>query len=159
MADAQESASGIPALAQLLVTQAVYREEAPRPRRESFIELTAARFVYNICVMERSGYRRADGKRLDATFAALAHPIRRAILERLSSGEASVADLADPFSISQPAISRHLRVLEQAGLISTSADAQRRPRKLDPRPLAEAARWLVTHREFWKAPSNASTAC
>jgi DNA-binding transcriptional ArsR family regulator len=89
--------------------------------------------------------------RLDATFAALADPTRRAILARLASGEASVAELAKPFAMSQPAISKHLKVLERAGLISHTASAQRRPRRLEAEPLAEATRWLERYREFWEA--------
>jgi len=89
--------------------------------------------------------------RLDATFAALADPTRRAILARLASGEASVMQLAEPFDMSQPAISKHLRVLERAGLVSRGRDAQRRPRKLEAKPLAEATEWLERYREFWEA--------
>ena len=85
------------------------------------------------------------------TFAALANPTRRAILARLASGEVSVNELAEPFSMSQPAVSRHLKVLERAGLISTGSDAQRRPRRLEARPLAEASAWLEAYREFWEA--------
>ena len=88
--------------------------------------------------------------RLDATFAALADPTRRAILARLASGEASVMELAEPFAMSQPAISKHLKVLERAGLISRGLDAQRRPRRLEARPLAEATDWLERYREFWE---------
>lgn len=88
---------------------------------------------------------------LDATFAALADSTRRAILARLASGEASVAELAEPFSMSQPAISKHLKVLERAGLISRGRDAQRRPRRLDAKPLAEANEWLERYRQFWEA--------
>ena len=88
--------------------------------------------------------------RLDATFAALADPTRRAIIARLASGEASVNELAEPFAMSQPAISKHLKVLERAGLISRSRDAQRRPRKLEPKPLAEATAWLEKYRRFWE---------
>ena len=88
---------------------------------------------------------------LDATFAALADPTRRAILARLASGEASVMELAEPFAMSQPAISKHLKVLERAGLISRGSDAQRRPRKLEARPLADATEWLERYREFWEA--------
>jgi DNA-binding transcriptional ArsR family regulator len=88
--------------------------------------------------------------RLDATFAALADPTRRAILARLASGEASVAELAEPFAMSQPAISKHLKVLERAGLISSGLDAQRRPRRLEARPLAEATEWLERYRQFWE---------
>jgi DNA-binding transcriptional ArsR family regulator len=88
---------------------------------------------------------------LDATFAALADPTRRAILARLATGEASVAELAEPFAMSQPAISKHLKVLERAGLISRSKDAQRRPRKLEAKPLAEATRYLENYRRHWEA--------
>jgi len=87
---------------------------------------------------------------LDATFAALADPTRRAILARLALGDASVNELARPFAMSQPAISRHLKVLEQAGLISSGQDAQRRPRKLEARPLAEVSEWLENYRRFWE---------
>jgi DNA-binding transcriptional ArsR family regulator len=87
--------------------------------------------------------------RLSATFAALADPTRRAILARLATGQASVTDLAKPFAMSQPAISKHLRVLERAGLISRGRDAQRRPRRLEPKPLAEANEWLENYRRYW----------
>src|SRR3977135_3410907 len=87
---------------------------------------------------------------LNAPFAALADPTRRAILARLASGEASVNELAEPFSMSQPAISKHLKVLERAGLISRGRDAQRRPRQLEARPLAEATKWLEGYRRFWE---------
>ena len=87
---------------------------------------------------------------LDVTFAALADPTRRAILARLASGEASVAELAKPFAMSQPAISKHLKVLERAGLISPGRDAQRRPRRLEAKPLAEATGWLEGYRQFWE---------
>jgi DNA-binding transcriptional ArsR family regulator len=86
---------------------------------------------------------------LDATFAALADPTRRAILARLASGEASVNDLCEPFNMTQPAISKHLKVLERAGLISRSRDAQRRPRRLEPAPLKEIADWVENYRQFW----------
>jgi DNA-binding transcriptional ArsR family regulator len=88
--------------------------------------------------------------RLDATFAALADRTRRAILARLASGAASVTELAEPFAMSQPAISKHLKVLERAGLISRGRDAQRRPRRLEGKPLAEATRWLERYRRFWE---------
>jgi DNA-binding transcriptional ArsR family regulator len=87
--------------------------------------------------------------RLDATFAALADPTRRAILARLASGEASVNDLARPFAMSQPAISKHLKVLERAGLVSRGQDAQRRPRRIEGKPLAEATEWLERYRKIW----------
>jgi DNA-binding transcriptional ArsR family regulator len=88
--------------------------------------------------------------RLDATFSALADPTRRAILARLSSGEASVNELAEPFAMSQPAISKHLKVLERAGLITRGRDAQRRPCRLEAQPLAEANAWLETYRRYWE---------
>ena len=90
-------------------------------------------------------------RRLDATFAALADPTRRAILARLALGEASVAELAEPFDMSQPAVSRHLKVLQDAGLISAGQDAQRRPRRLEAAPLAAATAWLEGYRKFWEA--------
>ena len=86
--------------------------------------------------------------RLDRTFAALADPTRRAILARLASGEATVTELMKPFAMSQPAISKHLRVLEQSGLISRGRDAQRRPRRLEAHPLAEANAWLERYRQI-----------
>src|SRR5882757_3900007 len=100
--------------------------------------------------MEHVGYVQSGTGHLDATFAALADPTRRAILARLASGEASVGDLAEPFAMSQPAISKHLRVLERAGLISRGRDAQRRPRRLEPKPLAAASEWLENYRQFWE---------
>ena len=87
---------------------------------------------------------------LDATFAALADPTRRAILARLIQGEASVMELAEPFAMSQPSISKHLKVLEAAGLISRGRDAQRRPCRLEARPLAEANDWLERYRKIWE---------
>jgi len=83
---------------------------------------------------------------LDATFLALAHPTRRAILARLARGEASVTELAAPFAMSQPAISKHLKVLERARLISVGQDAQRRPRRIEAQPLADASAWLERYR-------------
>src|SRR5262245_37177437 len=88
--------------------------------------------------------------RLDATFAALADPTRRAILARLTAGEASVTELAAPFDMSQPAVSKHLKVLERAGLISRGRDAQRRPCRLEARPLKAATDWLEGYRRFWE---------
>src|SRR5882672_3865621 len=87
--------------------------------------------------------------RLDATFAALADPTRRAILARLSSGEASVMELAAPFDMTQPAISKHLKVLERAGLISHGRAAQRRPRRLEAKLFVEAAEWIEKYRKIW----------
>jgi DNA-binding transcriptional ArsR family regulator len=92
--------------------------------------------------------------RLDATFAALADPTRRAILARLASGEVSVTDLAQPFAMSQPAISKHLKVLERAGLISRSRDAQRRPCRLQAERLKTIAEWVGSYRQFWEASFN-----
>jgi DNA-binding transcriptional ArsR family regulator len=89
--------------------------------------------------------------RLDATFLALADPTRRAILARLSLGETSVTELAAPFTMSQPAISKHLKILERAGLISVGHDAQRRPRRIEGQALAEASAWLEQYREVWEA--------
>jgi DNA-binding transcriptional ArsR family regulator len=101
--------------------------------------------------MELIGYGGMDSAQLDATFAALADPTRRAILARLATGEASVMELAEPFSMSQPAISKHLKVLERAGLISRGQDAQRRPRRLEAKPLAEANEWLENYRQYWES--------
>ena len=88
--------------------------------------------------------------RLDAIFAALADPTRRAIIARLASGQASVNQLARPFAMSQPAISKHLKVLERAGLISRGREAQRRPRRLEAKRLEEADRWLERYRQLWE---------
>ena len=88
---------------------------------------------------------------LSLTFGALADPTRRAILARLALGEADVSELMKPFDLSQPAISKHLNVLERAGLVMRGRDAQRRPRKLEARPLAEATEWLERYREYWEA--------
>src|SRR5215470_6917161 len=89
-------------------------------------------------------------QQLDVTFAALADPTRRAILARLAQGDASVMELAEPFEMSQPAISKHLKVLERAGLVSRGRDAQRRPRRLEAKPLGEATEWLEKYRQFWE---------
>jgi DNA-binding transcriptional ArsR family regulator len=88
--------------------------------------------------------------RLDATFSALADPTRRAILARLASGEASVLELAEPFDVSLPAISRHLKVLERAGLIARGRDAQRRPCRLTPAPLRDVSEWTERYRRLWE---------
>ncbi len=101
--------------------------------------------------MQLAPFGRATPARLDATFAALADPTRRAILSRLAHGEASVTELAEPFRMSQPAISKHLKVLERVGLISRGREAQRRPCRLEAKPLAEATAWLVAYREFWES--------
>ena len=89
-------------------------------------------------------------ERLDETFAALADPTRRSILARLAAGEASVTELAVPFAISQPAISKHLRVLERAGLISRRRDAQRRLCRLEAAPLRDVSEWTEPYRQFWE---------
>lgn len=86
---------------------------------------------------------------LDLTFAALADPTRRAILARLAQGEASVNELCEPFAMSQPAISKHIKVLEQAGLVTRGRDAQRRPVRIEAQPMAEATAWLEAYRRFW----------
>ncbi len=98
-----------------------------------------------------TGYQSTTAERLDATFTALADPTRRAILTRLATGEKSVMELAAPFAISQPAISKHLKVLERAGLISRGRDAQRRPCRIETPPIAEATRWLERYRESMEA--------
>ena len=100
--------------------------------------------------MQPTGYQQNAPGGLDATFAALADPTRRAILARLADGDASVMELNAPFAMTQPAISKHLKVLELAGLISHGRDAQRRPRRLEARPLAEASQWLEGYRRFWE---------
>jgi len=97
-------------------------------------------FVYNQMVMN-----------LDLTFAALADPTRRAILARLAAGDAPVTELAEPFAMSQPAISKHLKVLERAGLVACGKQSQRRPRRLEARPLADADDWLENYRQHWEA--------
>ena len=99
--------------------------------------------MYNLLVMKDAV--------LNATFGALADPTRRAILARLASGEATVMELAEPFDMSQPAISKHLKVLERAGLIACGHDAQRRPRKLNAGPLSDASVWIETYRKHWEA--------
>jgi DNA-binding transcriptional ArsR family regulator len=100
--------------------------------------------------MELNGYEAGAPDRLTNTFAALADPTRRAILARLAAGEASVTELAEPFAMSQPAISKHLKVLERAGLISCGREAQRRPRRIDAGPLSEATQWLEGYRRLWE---------
>jgi len=99
--------------------------------------------------MERRTPSTATVDRLDAAFAALADPTRRAIIARLAGGDASVTELAEPFAMTQPAVSKHLKVLERAGLISRRRDAQRRPCRLEGRALREATEWLDGYRRFW----------
>ena len=94
----------------------------------------------------------AETSRLDATFHALSDPTRRAILARLArEGDVTVMDLAEPFAMSQPAISKHLKVLEKAGLVSRGRDAQKRPVHLEALPLAEVTGWLIEYRKYWQA--------
>ena len=100
--------------------------------------------LYNHIVMNET-------ELLNATFAALADPTRRAILARLATGEATVTELAEPFEMSQPAISKHLKVLERAGLITRGREAQWRPCKLDAGPLKDASDWVEHYRRFWEA--------
>ncbi len=106
--------------------------------------------LYNNSVMERSSYA-PQPQNLDAIFAALADPTRRAILSRLAVGEASVNEIAAPFEMSQPAVSRHLKVLERAGLIERDIDRQRRPARLKAEPMAAAASWLEEFKQFWSS--------
>jgi DNA-binding transcriptional ArsR family regulator len=107
--------------------------------------------MHNVSVIEPYGYAMSMSRQLDATFLALADPTRRAILARLAHGEASVGELAAPFNISQPAISKHLRILERAALISVGQDAQRRPRRIEAKPLADASAWIEGFRQIWEA--------
>ncbi len=100
--------------------------------------------------MQPQGYGTVGPGHLNAVFAALADPTRRAILARLALGRASVTELAQPFAMSQPAVSKHLKVLERAGLISRGRDAQRRPRRLEARRLREATEWLEDYRQYWE---------
>jgi DNA-binding transcriptional ArsR family regulator len=113
--------------------------------------LTGPTIVYNVSVIEPSGYAMSMSDQLDATFLALADPTRRAILARLAHGQASVGELAAPFNISQPAVSKHLRILERAALISVGQDAQRRPRRIEAKPLSEASAWIEGFRQIWEA--------
>ncbi len=99
--------------------------------------------------MEQDNYTPSPD--LDAVFAALADPTRRAILARLAAGGASVNEIASPFEMSQPAISKHLKVLERAGLIARDVDKQRRPARLNAGPMAAAAEWLTEFRQYWDA--------
>ena len=104
--------------------------------------------------MQLSGYGDADaadpGAGLNAVFAALADPTRRALLARLAEGDATVTELAAPLAISQPAVSKHLKVLEGAGLVSVTRDGTSRPRRLEAGPLGEASAWLERYREYWQ---------
>jgi DNA-binding transcriptional ArsR family regulator len=106
--------------------------------------------LYNHNVMELVGYA-SRHQNLDAVFAALADPTRRAILSRLAAGEASVNEIAAPFAMSQPAVSKHLRVLQRAGLIERDVDQQRRPARLKAEPMAAAVSWLEEFKQFWSS--------
>ena len=112
---------------------------------------SAQSFTITIWLYNLSAMNRIDSQHLDATFAALADPTRRAIIARLAQGEATVMELAQPFAMSQPAISKHLKVLERAGLITRSRQGTRRPCRLVAKPLAEAGGWLDQCRETWEA--------
>ena len=112
--------------------------------------LTRQSVIYNYNVMEQFGYI-DQPRNLDAVFAALADPTRRAILSRLAAGEASVNEIAAPFEMSQPAVSRHLKVLERAGLIERDVDKQRRPARLKAEPMAAAVSWLEEFKKFWSS--------
>ena len=105
-------------------------------------------YLYNHNVMEQLGYTNTQSN-LDAIFAALADPTRRAILSRLVDGQASVNEIAAPFEMSQPAVSRHLKVLERAGLIERNIDEQRRPARLKAQTMAAAVDWLTEFKAFW----------
>jgi DNA-binding transcriptional ArsR family regulator len=100
--------------------------------------------------MQLKTQSRLSSAQLDAVFSALADPTRRAILSRLASGDATVQELGEPFDMSQPAVSKHLKVLERAGLVSRRRAAQSRPRRLESRPLKEATMWLEKYRKFWE---------
>ena len=117
-----------------------------RVTRTASAEVDLCRALYYRLVMDEGA--------LNVTFGALADPTRRAILAKLAKGDASVLELAEPFDMSQPAISKHLKVLERAGLIARGRDAQRRPCRLDPRRLKQAADWIGTYRQFWEASYN-----
>lgn len=111
--------------------------------------MTAMVLSYNKYIMEQVGYTQTPSN-LDAVFSALADPTRRAILSRLAEGEASVNEIAAPFEISQPAVSRHLKVLERAGLVERGIDEQRRPARLKAEPMAAAVDWLAEFQAFWE---------
>lgn len=103
---------------------------------------------YNLIVMEQSGYEIKSAS-LDAVFSALADPTRRAILARLADGKATVGEIGEPFEISQPAISRHLKVLENAGLVDRDSQRQTRPASLNADPMRTAVAWLEEFRDHW----------
>ena len=144
MADISDSAAGVESSSDELVACRVERDDFSLDKQAVALYITHR--LYNHTVMQR-----IRSQQLDAIFAALADPTRRAIVARLASGEASVMELAKPFAMSQPAISKHLKVLERAGLISRGQDRQRRPRRLEAKRLAEATRWLERYRKIWEA--------
>lgn len=119
-------------------------------RRMLLSRLTGPSHIYNLTVMELTGYS-SQTRNLDAVFAALADPTRRAILSRLAAGAASVNEIAAPFEMSQPAVSKHLKVLERAGLVERGVDRQRRPARLKAEPMAAAVRWLEEFEQFWSS--------
>ena len=114
-------------------------------RRHCGIDIASR--IPRISILLYNGMLMKTSAQLDATFAALSDPTRRAILARLAAGEATVLELAEPFAMTQPAISQHLKVLERAGLISQRQDAQRRPRRVEVRPIVEATKWLERFRQ------------
>ena len=117
----------------------------PRP-----VPVDKAFHLYNYMVMKLNGYTKQSPD-LDAVFAALADPTRRAILSRLAAGAVSVNELAQPFKMSQPAVSKHLKVLERAGLVERDVDQQRRPARLKAEPMAAAVEWLEAFKRFWSS--------
>lgn len=119
----------------------------PRSSVDS-ITIDTMEYLYNHNVMEQLSYTDSQSN-LDAIFAALADPTRRAILSRLANGQASVNEIAAPFEMSQPAVSRHLKVLERAGLIERDVDEQRRPARLKAQPMTAAVDWLAEFKAFW----------
>ena len=123
-------------------------------KRPASLDQVSSSDVYNQKVIKLMSYgmqlRSPAQPDLNAIFAALADPTRRAIVARLAEGEASVAELVEPFQMTQPAISKHLKVLERAGLISRGRDAQRRPCRLEAQPLADANQWLERYRDCWE---------
>ena len=140
----QPGSSSVDALTRILLGVCKGHQE---PRTFPF---DTGRNLYNDVVMEQIGYGYPQPN-LDAVFAALADPTRRAILSRLAEGEASVNEIAAPFEISQPAVSRHLKVLERAGLVERDIDEQRRPARLKADNMAAAVDWLAEFRAFWEA--------
>lgn len=116
-----------------------------------FCTLTIGAPIDNHIVIKLTGYTMSESERLDAIFVALSDPTRRAMLARLIDGEATVMELAEPFEMSQPAISKHIKMLERAGLVSRSRDAQRRPVKIEGLALKEATDFLEHYRKVWEA--------